>query len=77
MSPTGETETDGQQARIIRLEETVAHQTHVIEELSEEIARQWTVIEQTRAKLDRLTERFLTLEEQTAEAIPVQRPPHY
>ena len=26
---------------------------------------------------ERLTERFLTLEEQSAEAIPVQRPPHY
>ncbi|SIQ76410.1 SlyX protein [Rhizobium sp. RU20A] len=72
-----DSEQQTQDERIIRLEETVAYQTHVIEELSEEIARQWTVIEQTRAKLDRLTERFLTLEEQSAEAIPVQRPPHY
>jgi SlyX protein len=68
---------DARDDRILHLEETVAHQTHVIEDLSEQIVRQWTVIEQTRAKLDRLTERFLTLEEQAAEAIPVQRPPHY
>ncbi len=63
--------------RIVRLEEMVAHQARVIEELSEQLAEQWKVVEQTRAKLDRLTERFLSLEEQAREAIPVTRPPHY
>ncbi|HXV29069.1 MAG TPA: SlyX family protein [Sinorhizobium sp.] len=65
------------ESRILRLEETVAHQARTIEELSEQLAEQWKVVEQTRAKLDRLTERFLTLEEQAREAIPVTRPPHY
>lgn len=63
--------------RITRLEETVAHQLKTIEELSDQLAEQWQVVEQTRAKLDRLTERFLSLEEQAQDATPVTRPPHY
>nr|CAD6428176.1 protein SlyX [Rhizobium sp. Q54] len=63
--------------RIMRLEELAAHQTKVIEELSEQLAEQWKVVEQTRAKLDRLTERFLLLEETSLEAPPITRPPHY
>jgi len=63
--------------RIIALEETVAHQVKVIEELSDELAEQWKVVEQTRAKLDRLTERFLSLEEQSLDAPAITRPPHY
>lgn len=66
-----------QEERILRLEETVAHQARVIEELSDQITEQWKVVEQTRAKLDRLTERFLSLEEQALEAPAITRPPHY
>lgn len=66
-----------QQDRILRLEETVAHQARIIEELSDQITEQWKVAEQTRAKLDRLTERFLSLEEQALEAPAITRPPHY
>ena len=63
--------------RLLRLEETVAHQARVIEELSDQLTEQWKVVEQTRAKLDRLTERFLSLEEQSLEAPAITRPPHY
>lgn len=63
--------------RIIALEETVAHQSRVIEELSSELAEQWKVLEQVRNKLDRLTERFLSIEEQALEAPAITRPPHY
>jgi len=63
--------------RITKLEEIVAHQAKTIEELSDQLAEQWKVVEQTRAKLDRLTERFLSLEEQSLEAPAVTRPPHY
>jgi len=63
--------------RIVVLEETVAHQVKVIEELSDQLAEQWKVVEQTRAKLDRLTERFLSLEEQSLDAPAITRPPHY
>ncbi len=63
--------------RLIKLEELAAHQAKVIEELSDQLAEQWKVVEQTRAKLDRLTERFLTLEETTLDAPAITRPPHY
>jgi SlyX protein len=63
--------------RILALEETVAHQARTIDELSEQLAEQWKVVEQTRAKLDRLTERFLSLEESSLDAPAITRPPHY
>lgn len=63
--------------RIMALEETVAHHGRVIEELSGQLAEQWKVLEQTRNKLDRLTERFLSLEEQALEAPAITKPPHY
>lgn len=63
--------------RITRLEETVAHQGRIIDELSDQLTEQWRVVEQTRAKLDRLTERFMAIEEQSGEAPPITRPPHY
>ncbi len=68
---------DTSENRIIALEETVAHQAKAIEDLSDQLAEQWKVVEQTRAKLDRLTERFLSLEEQALEAPAITKPPHY
>ncbi|MCM2439385.1 hypothetical protein HGO34_06575 [Agrobacterium vitis] len=65
------------EGRLIRLEETVAYQAKTIEELSDQLTEQWKVVEQTRAKLDRLTERFLSLEEQSADSVPITKPPHY
>lgn len=65
------------ETRIVSLEETVAHQSRVIDELSDQLAEQWRVVEQTRAKLDRLTERFLSLEEQSLDAPAITKPPHY
>ncbi|MDQ1184721.1 MULTISPECIES: SlyX family protein [Agrobacterium] len=68
---------DHNDARIVALEETVAYQAKTIEELSDQLAEQWKVVEQTRAKLDRLTERFLSLEEQSLDAPAITKPPHY
>jgi SlyX protein len=68
---------DIQAARIARLEEHAAHQAKTIEELSDQLAEQWRVVDQLRTKLDRLTERFLTLEEGSLEAPAITRPPHY
>ncbi|MCQ1851778.1 SlyX family protein [Neorhizobium galegae] len=63
--------------RLVKLEELAAHQAKVIEELSDQLAEQWKVMEQTRAKLDRLTERFLSLEESSLDAPAITKPPHY
>lgn len=63
--------------RITRLEELAAHQAKTIEELSGQLAEQWRIVDQLRAKLDALTERFLAVEERSVEAPPVTRPPHY
>ncbi len=68
---------DDSENRIIALEETVAHQAKTIEELSDQLTEQWRVVEQVRAKLDRLTERFLNLEKQSLEAPAITKPPHY
>ena len=68
---------DDHAGRIAALEEHLAHQSRTIEELSDQLTEQWKVVEQTRAKLDRLTERFLSLEEQALEAPAITRPPHY
>ncbi len=65
------------QDRLLKLEETVAHQSRVIEELSDQISEQWKVVEQMRSKLDRLVERFVNLEEQALEAPAITKPPHY
>ncbi|MFX3947840.1 SlyX family protein, partial [Streptococcus suis] len=51
--------------RVTSLEILVTEQEKTIEELSAQIAEQWTVIEAMRRKLDALTDRFLVLEEQT------------
>ena len=64
-------------ARITKLEEMLAYQAKTIDELSDQLAEQWKVMEQTRAKLDRLTERFLSIEEQSLEAPAITKPPHY
>ncbi|HVK89914.1 MAG TPA: SlyX family protein [Mycoplana sp.] len=71
------TRNDDSASRIAALEEHVAHQDRTIEELSDQLSAQWKLVEQMRAKLDQLTERFLVLEEGSLEAPPITRPPHY
>ncbi|MCR4266357.1 SlyX family protein [Nitratireductor sp. ZSWI3] len=63
--------------RLTALEMLAAEQEKIIEELSAEVTRQWREMEELRRKLDRLTERFLALEEQTAPDVPVTKPPHW
>ena len=68
---------DSQAERLARLEVHVAHQANTIQELSDHLAEQWRLVEQLRTKLDRLTERSLTLEAGSLEAPAITRPPHY
>ncbi len=63
--------------RLTTLEIRAAEQEKTIEELSGQIAEQWTVIERMQRKLDALTDRFLALEEQSAADVPVTKPPHW
>lgn len=75
-NPEGKT-MDQTEERLAKLEEHAAHQARVIEELSDQLARQWKIVDSMRQKLDRLTERFLALEEASIENHPVTRPPHF
>jgi len=63
--------------RLTTLEIRAAEQDKTIEELSEQIAEQWKVIERLRAKVDALTDRFQALEQQSAPETPVTKPPHW
>ncbi len=63
--------------RLTMLEIRIAEQERTIEELSEQIAEQWKVIERQQKKLDALTNRFLVLEEQTAPGHETTKPPHW
>ena len=63
--------------RMTLLEETVAHQSRAIDELSAQIAAQWKIIDHMQIKLDRLTEQFRALEDAALEAPAITRPPHY
>ncbi|MBT3069921.1 SlyX family protein [Rhodomicrobium sp. Az07] len=64
-------------ARLTALEETVAHQARSLDELSDQVARQWCVIDSLTGKLERLMVRFQAVEEQTLGAPPTTKPPHY
>ena len=63
--------------RLTTLEIRAAEQERTIEELSGQIAEQWTVIDRLQKKLDSLVERFLTLEDQARPDIAVSKPPHW
>ncbi|TWG92447.1 SlyX protein [Mesorhizobium sp. J18] len=63
--------------RLTKLEILAAEQEKTIEELSDQIAEQWKVIERMQKALEALGERFVALEERSAPEIPVTKPPHY
>ena len=63
--------------RLTELEEMVAHQSIALEELSQTVAKQWDEMDRMKRKLDALTARFLDLEDATAPAPEITKPPHY
>ena len=68
---------DDHATRIAKLEEHVAHQALTIDELSEQLAEQWKIVEKLQDKQQKLIERFLALEAHATDAPPVTKPPHY
>ena len=63
--------------RLTTLEVRSTQQEKTIEELSDQVAEQWKVIDRLQKKLDALTNRFLSLEEQAARSIEATKPPHW
>lgn len=63
--------------RLTTLEIRAAQHEKTIEELSDQLAEQWKVIDRLQKKLDVLTDRFLSLEEQAAPPIEASKPPHW
>ena len=63
--------------RLTMLEIRNAEQEQTIEELSGQIAAQWTVIERLQRQVEQMAQRFQAIEEQAAPDVPVTRPPHY
>ena len=72
-----DSEIDRLRERIVLLEENAAHQNHIVDELSGQLAQQWKIIDHLQMKLDRLSEQFRALEDATFEAPAVTKPPHY
>ena len=68
---------DNQEARLTALEEQIAHQANVIEEMSGMIAAQWNEIDPLKKKLAVLVKRFVDLEEASAPHHENTKPPHY
>lgn len=66
-------------ARITALEETVAHLTRTVEDLSEVIARQDREIERMARRLQMIAEREAERELDAGTSIPLadQKPPHW
>ena len=63
--------------RLDGLEEHAAHQARIIDELSEQLNRQWAEMDTLRRKQKLLIERLLALEEQSVDAPAITKPPHY
>ena len=65
------------ESRIDNLEAILAHQAAIIEDLSEEVRRQWQTIERLQKAEHALRERFQALEDVAGSRPEAARPPHY
>jgi SlyX protein len=68
---------DRQEARIMALEEQLAHQVRVGEELSGMVSAQWNEIDTLKKRLSNLAKRFVDLEESGGSHPEITKPPHY
>lgn len=65
------------QTRLDRLEAHVAEQERVIQDMSDQMARQWSTLDAASAKVDRLLDRLRALEGQIEAPDDNAPPPHY
>ncbi|MBU4531660.1 MAG: SlyX family protein [Hoeflea sp.] len=65
------------EARLVRLEELVAHQQAAIEDLSRQLTDSWRQAEKLGRELARLTDRFQDIEDTAGGPAANQRPPHW
>jgi len=65
------------EARLVRLEELVAHQQTAIEDLSRQLTESWKQSEKLRSELGRLTDRFQDMEDAADSPPANQPPPHW
>lgn len=63
--------------RLTALEIRDAERERTIEDLSQQVAAQWAVIDRLQTRLDGLAERFLSFEDRAAADVPATRPPHW
>ncbi|WP_029060253.1 SlyX family protein [Stappia stellulata] len=64
-------------ARIDRLEEQIAHQSHTIDELNEVVSRQADLIDGLTRKIAALTCQVEDLEDASIPQPAITKPPHY
>ncbi|MCY0149178.1 SlyX family protein [Hoeflea sp. G2-23] len=65
------------EARLVRLEELVAHQQAAIEDLSRQLSDSWKADERLRAELARLIDMFEDIEDGATAPPANQKPPHW
>lgn len=65
------------ESRIVALEELVAHQAKQIEELSDELAKQWRIVDRMNEKVEILSDNYADLEDQGLGEPANTKPPHY
>lgn len=64
-------------AKLVKLEELAAHQGQMIDDLSQQLAKQWKLIERLKTRIDEMTDRFEELDDHSRAAQPNQKPPHW
>jgi SlyX protein len=69
--------TDDAGSRLDRLEALAAEQERTIEELSEQLAEQWRIVDRLQRKFEALAGRHEALEDRLAPEAPSTRPPHW
>lgn len=71
------TEIPDLEGRITELETRIALQDETIRDLSDMVARQWSLIEAQAARIEDMQDRFATALEDRADPAEEPPPPHY